>query len=381
MNRLNAYETDSFVNAIRATVAPLDQLEQILPVLLQNLSIGRSQIAVDQLRSAVTEDRRQVVLVTAVDQAGDETMPLAAAIVLHPLDSESGIRSEAATFVHAGPLVPMDEPLMGITLCELRQVVDRVLHDRGVRFVQWATDPRMDRDTVAESGKPSERGSESCAQIDHGNSVTKWCDSLGFGPIAHLEYLAGSINSTESNAEHADYRGEVSFQGIDWDDGDALPHDLADLVESTYVDTLDCPQLAKFRSAQQTLISYRQSAAFDARLWFRVFDTGPASGQPIGCVILANHSADESADGGVIELVYMGLVPQARGRGLGRAVLDRAIGIAREFGADRMIMAVDLQNGPARRLYQDAGFTSLLIETVWVRSLDRENHSRPFPGT
>ena len=71
----------------------------------------------------------------------------------------------------------------------------------------------------------------------------------------------------------------------------------------------------------------------------------------------------------MVELVYMGLVPESRGRGLGRRVLEAAIDQARRCGASQMILAVDRNNVPARTLYGRAGFSWVLSEAVWAKSI------------
>jgi GNAT superfamily N-acetyltransferase len=51
----------------------------------------------------------------------------------------------------------------------------------------------------------------------------------------------------------------------------------------------------------------------------------------------------------------MGVVPEARGRGLGGALLDALLALAREQRHRALSLAVDRQN-PARRLYERKGF-------------------------
>lgn len=51
--------------------------------------------------------------------------------------------------------------------------------------------------------------------------------------------------------------------------------------------------------------------------------------------------------------------PQLRGRGIGRALLDRACELARERGAIYIALATGTQDKVARRLYESAGFTNL----------------------
>ena len=55
------------------------------------------------------------------------------------------------------------------------------------------------------------------------------------------------------------------------------------------------------------------------------------------------------------EVVYLGLTPAARGRGLGRAVIRHALEPARSH-APILELAVDLRNTPAVRLYRSTGF-------------------------
>ena len=56
-----------------------------------------------------------------------------------------------------------------------------------------------------------------------------------------------------------------------------------------------------------------------------------------------------------LEELYV--VPDARGRGHGRALLEAAIGYARTRGATSMEIAVDEPDEPAIRLYESAGFS------------------------
>jgi len=56
------------------------------------------------------------------------------------------------------------------------------------------------------------------------------------------------------------------------------------------------------------------------------------------------------------ELVYLGVVPEMRGHGIGRALLRRAIRETAEMGLTQISLAVDAGNTPALRLYRDAGF-------------------------
>ena len=50
------------------------------------------------------------------------------------------------------------------------------------------------------------------------------------------------------------------------------------------------------------------------------------------------------------------LVPEARGRGLGRIVLDLLEAQARDLGLAALFLVVDPENTPALRLYRRQGF-------------------------
>ena len=57
-------------------------------------------------------------------------------------------------------------------------------------------------------------------------------------------------------------------------------------------------------------------------------------------------------------LAELYVVPDRRGRGLGRALMTAALRVARERGADTMDIGVDEPDLPARRLYESLGFTN-----------------------
>ena len=79
------------------------------------------------------------------------------------------------------------------------------------------------------------------------------------------------------------------------------------------------------------------------------------AGRTIGYAVLGLGFGIEygGADAFVDDLY---LVPEARGRGLGGAVLALLEAEARELGLAALFLVVDPDNRPARRLYDRAGF-------------------------
>jgi ribosomal-protein-alanine N-acetyltransferase len=56
------------------------------------------------------------------------------------------------------------------------------------------------------------------------------------------------------------------------------------------------------------------------------------------------------------EVLTVAVDPTLRGKGVGRALLEAAIGVARQAGATAMFLEVAIDNAPALSLYQRAGF-------------------------
>ncbi len=81
-------------------------------------------------------------------------------------------------------------------------------------------------------------------------------------------------------------------------------------------------------------------------------------GARLGAAWYRLFSAEEPGFGFIavdVPELAMGVVPEARGRGIGGALLDALLALAREQGFRALSLAVDRQN-PARRLYERKGF-------------------------
>ena len=135
---------------------------------------------------------------------------------------------------------------------------------------------------------------------------------------------------------------------------------FAQTIARTYEDSLDCPKMAGLRTVRQTIAAHRHTGQFSPRTWWIALDGREA----VGISLLNNFQ-------GRGELVYLGTVPEARRRGIGRALLCRAIRDTAEMGLPQMGLAVDADNVPAVRLYQSMGFKEIRRRLTWFIPADR----------
>lgn len=141
---------------------------------------------------------------------------------------------------------------------------------------------------------------------------------------------------------------------------DAEPDDerFARTIERSYGGTLDCPELNGCRDGHQSLQGHRLSGTFDPARWLLLTHDGVDA----GLLLLTDHPDDQ-----VWEIVYFGLVPEMRGRGLGRVLLLEGLNRARQAKALELVLAVDERNNPAIRLYERLDFTQFDHRLVHAR--------------
>lgn len=133
---------------------------------------------------------------------------------------------------------------------------------------------------------------------------------------------------------------------------------LHDLLEATYVGTADCPELNGVRPIEDVIDSHRASGEHVPELW-QVLEV---DSRPAGCVLLARIPRSDA-----LELVYMGVRHDARGRDFGARLLERAFALMSRQRANRITLAVDVRNAAARRLYQRFGFQEVARRDVFLR--------------
>ena len=145
---------------------------------------------------------------------------------------------------------------------------------------------------------------------------------------------------------------------------------LVDIMNKTYEDTLDCAPLRGKRRTQDILDGHRSGG----RVHPELVQILTRNGAPIGCVIVTCGPQS------VADLAYIGLIPSARGEGLGEVVLRHIMVRAAHRGARSMRLAVDDVNEPARALYGRLGFLPESTQRAVIHSLRRLQADLPNPG-
>lgn len=147
-------------------------------------------------------------------------------------------------------------------------------------------------------------------------------------------------------------------QDVRWITYSGKTHDLfARTLEATYANSLDCPRLHGLRDVEDIIAGHKDAGVFKPEHWFVV----AVGDEPVGCLLLARVKTRSA-----MELVYMGLKPEARGRGLASAMLRRTIQVALSDRAAYVTLAVDAHNVPARRLYEGFRFAETMRRSAWI---------------
>ena len=175
----------------------------------------------------------------------------------------------------------------------------------------------------------------------------------GFSRMAELDYLERPIPRFGS-IPAPDLPAGVTIEPWDGEDRKLLE----DLLERTYEHTLDCPGLSRLRRTSDILDGHMATGVRIPEWWHVL----RVDGRPAG-VLLFNRGSD----GHTIELVYLGLDTESRGRGLARTLLTFGLSLLNDDPARLVVLAVDRANHPATRLYRRAGFRYSVRRLALVR--------------
>jgi mycothiol synthase len=125
----------------------------------------------------------------------------------------------------------------------------------------------------------------------------------------------------------------------------------------TYQESRDCPELTGIRPIDDVIASHQATGPFDPRLWELV----RLEGRTAGCILLSRLTF-----GPLMEIVYVGVVPAMRGRGVGSLLMRRALRHAQRDGAAELMVVFDVRNPAAARLYERFGFERAADRVAYV---------------
>ncbi len=185
--------------------------------------------------------------------------------------------------------------------------------------------------------------------------------AAGFANICTLLYMRRSprVNDRLEPPARALPEGVaiVPVSSLARDQTDAM---LVEAMQQSYVATLDCPELCGLRETRDILASHRATGVYDGSMWWLV----TRHGAPAGCAFFSACPQQR-----MVELVYLGLSQELRGKGLGRHLLHRGIAAAgRAHASWPMACAVDMRNVGARGLYEAEGFMGFAQRLAFVKS-------------
>jgi ribosomal protein S18 acetylase RimI-like enzyme len=191
------------------------------------------------------------------------------------------------------------------------------------------------------------------AQLREGEGPTACLLRVGFSHVSALATLYHPLYSVRTEDESDPPPVLLRYQTFTEEAGPLFRQ----ILISTYEGTLDFPELNYLRSPEEVLESHRRHGTYHPEQWYLAWE----GEKPVGILLLvAMPDWDEW------ELSYVGVVAEARGRGIGKELVRHAIRQARQLQTSRLLVAVDTRNGPAHLLYARLGFLPVEEQQVYL---------------
>jgi mycothiol synthase len=177
--------------------------------------------------------------------------------------------------------------------------------------------------------------------------------AMGFQEIAELIYLQGPVPRNAKAPEIG--------RSMRWVEYSESTHALfAQAIQKTYIESLDCPLLSGLRDIEDVIVGHQATGHFEPHFW-QVLAEGT---RPLGVVLLSRIPKSDA-----MELVYLGLAPEARRRGVGIVLMQQAMQMINGDQRRRLSLAVDSRNNPALRLYYRFGMQQVATRWAMIRDL------------
>jgi len=169
-------------------------------------------------------------------------------------------------------------------------------------------------------------------------------------PMALADLLSPSVRGGEL---------PTGFQWLPWRDSLCLAHaEVKALCFQDETDAIIFHCLASVGGCRDLMLAIRDRPGFCPQATWLVEASGvsldeAATGIAGNCVATVQGVIDSCGDGGIQNV---GVIPEFRGRGLGRSLVLKALAGFVQCGAKRAYLEVTAQNRPAIRIYRELGF-------------------------
>jgi mycothiol synthase len=190
--------------------------------------------------------------------------------------------------------------------------------------------------------------------LDSSDALTRHAFELGgFSRLAMLAYMERHVPGRR-DVVPVEWPPEMTPVAFD----ESRRESVVGVLDRSYLGTLDCPALCGLRQTSDILEGHRRTGRHDSGLWTMLL----SQDRPVGVLLLNPAPASNS-----IELVYLGLDPDVRGRGLAGRLLRHGMNLVAGRPERTINLAVDEQNAPALALYRAAGFRTTLRRLAMIR--------------
>jgi ribosomal protein S18 acetylase RimI-like enzyme len=232
--------------------------------------------------------------------------------------------------------------------------------------VTYKTQLRVIRQLAAEVGNHWKARGVDLAQLlidPHDEPVIRAYCSCGFEQLAELVYLQRGVGRNINPPILPDGFSLATYT-------EESHREFGRTILRSYEESLDCPGLNGLRDIDDIIAGHKASGEFDPNRWYLLYErTAPLA------VLLLSRSPH--ADG--VELVYLGLAKEARGRGVADLLMHLAFASVSADGRMQLSLAVDSRNERAIRLYYRHGMQRVGSRIALIRDLRDQTSATVSP--
>ncbi len=176
----------------------------------------------------------------------------------------------------------------------------------------------------------------------------------GFRHVTNLWYMRHDLRRLPRERSRA---GRLVFETYRPCD----PLMFRETLERTYEASLDCPEVNGIRTMDEIITGHQAQGLFNPERWWLVREYAC----PVAVVLITEVPGWQGWD-----LAYLGVVPEARRRGIGREATVRLLHEAARAKQLQLTLAVDARNQPAWNLYRGLGFEPCDQRQVYLAMWD-----------